>query len=69
MKGKNMRYNIWERLKSPVVIGQIILSIFAVVTAVTGQDYGELANKIVLVVAAIAAVFASINNPTTPNKL
>jgi hypothetical protein len=64
-----MRYTILERLKSPVVIGQIILSIFAVVTAVTGQDYGELANKIVLVVGALAAVFASINNPTTPNKL
>ena len=64
-----MRYNIWERLKSPVVIGQIIVSIFALVTAVTGQDYGELANKIVIVVTALAAVFTSINNPVTPNKL
>jgi uncharacterized membrane protein len=64
-----MRYSIWERLKSPVVIGQIIVSIFALVTAVTGQDYGELANKIVIVVTALAAVFAAVNNPTTPNKL
>ena len=64
-----MRYNILERLKSPVVIGQIIVSIFALVTAVTGQDYGDLANKIVIVVTALAAVFSAINNPTTPNKL
>ena len=64
-----MRTEFWERLKSPVVVGQIIISIFAVVTAVTGRDYGELANKLVLVVAALAAVFAAWNNPTTPNKL
>lgn len=64
-----MRTNIWERLKSPVVIGQVIVSIFALVTAVTGTDYGELANKIVLVVAALASVFAAVNNPVTPNKL
>lgn len=64
-----MRYNIWERFKSPVVIGQIIISIFALATAVTGQDYGELANKIVVVVASLAAVFSAFNNPTTPNQL
>ena len=64
-----MRYNIWERFKSPVVIGQIIISIFALATAVTGQDYGELANKIVIVVSALAAVFSAFNNPTTPNQL
>ena len=64
-----MRYTILERLKSPVVIGQIIISIFALATAFTGQDYGELANKIVMVVAAMAAVFAAFNNPVTPNKL
>lgn len=64
-----MRYNIWERFKSPVVIGQIIISIFALATAVTGQDYGELANKIVIAVASLAAVFSAFNNPTTPNQL
>ncbi len=55
---------ILERLKSPVVIGEIIVAVFALATTVTGTDYGNLANTIVGVVTAIAAVFAAMNNPT-----
>ncbi len=55
---------IIERLKSPVVIGEIIVAGFALATTITGTDYGDLANKIVGVVSAIAAVFAAMNNPT-----
>jgi hypothetical protein len=36
--------------------------------AVTGQDYGALANAIVAVVSTVAAVFAALNNPATKNK-
>ncbi len=63
-----MWYTILERLKSPVVIGQVILSAFALVSAVTGSDYTALADKIILVVTALFALFASVNNPTTKDK-
>lgn len=59
---------IKERLKSPVVIGEIIVAGLGLASAVTGQDYGPLANTLVAVVTAIAAVFAALNNPTTPNS-
>lgn len=63
-----MRYNIWERLKSPVVIGQIIVSIFAVVTAFTGENYDNLIAQITTIVTALFALFASVNNPVTKDK-
>ena len=56
--------NIIARLKSPVVIGEIIIAGFALATTITGVEYGALANTIVGVVSAIAAVFAAMNNPT-----
>ena len=64
-----VRYNILERLKSPVVVVQIIVSIFAVVTAFTGENYDNLIAQITTIVTALFALFASINNPVTPNKL
>jgi uncharacterized membrane protein len=64
-----MRTNILERLKSPVVVVQIIISIFAVATAFTGENYDNLVAQITTIVTALFALFASINNPVTPNKL
>ena len=54
---------IKERLKSPVVIGEIVVAGFGLASAITGLDYGPIANTIVAVVTALAAVFAAINNP------
>lgn len=59
-----MMKTILARLKSPVVIGEIIVAGFALATAFTGVDYGGVADKIVAVVVAVAAVFAAMNNPT-----
>ena len=59
---------IIERIKSPVVIGEIIVAAFALATAVTGNDYGAVANTLVAVVTALAGVFAALNNPTTKDK-
>lgn len=63
-----MWYTILNRLKSPVVIAQVVISGFALASAVTGSDYTELADKIVLVVTALFALFASVNNPVTKDK-
>ena len=49
-----MRTNILERLKSPVVVVQIIVSIFAVVTAFTGENYDNLIAQITTIVTAQA---------------
>jgi len=68
-----MNESVWSkiksRIKSPVVIGEIIVAAFALVTAVTGTDYGAVANTVVAVVTALAAVFAAINNPADKNSL
>ena len=64
-----VRYNILERLKSPVVVVQIIVSIFAVVTAFTGENYDNLIAQITTIVTALFALFAAVNNPVTPYKL
>ncbi len=57
-----MLETIMQRLKSPVVIGAIIIALFNLVTQVTGVDYGDLAEKIVAVVTAAASVFAALND-------
>lgn len=64
-----MRVKITERLKSPVVIGQIIAAIAAVWTAVTGEDVSKVVAIVVAVVTNVYALFAALNNPTTPDKL
>ena len=60
-----MRQTILERLKSPVVIGAIILALFNLATQITGVDYGDLAEKIVAVATALASVFAAMSASLT----
>ena len=48
-----MRNTILERLQSPVVIIQIIVSIFAVITAFTGENYDNLTAQISTIVTAV----------------
>ena len=57
-----MRQTILERLKSPVVIGAIILALFNLAPQITGVDDGDLAEKIVAVVTAFASVVAAMND-------
>lgn len=64
-----MRQTILERLKSPVVVIQIIVSIFAVATAFTGENYDALVTQITTIVTALFALFAAVNNPVTPDRL
>jgi len=54
---------ILERLKSPVVIGQIITNIAGVIILLM-PDKADFINQIVLLIMAIVNVFAGVNNPT-----
>lgn len=59
-----MRITILERLKSPVVIGAIIVALFNLVTAVTGIEFEGVADSVTLIVTNIGLVFAAINDAT-----
>lgn len=59
--------NILERLKSPVVITQIVTILGALVVAVMPEFDGSV-EKIVGAIAIIISVFAGLNNPTDPNN-
>ena len=63
-----MRETIIQRLKSPVVIAQLIVSVFAVATALTGKNYDNLVNQLTIIVTAAFALFSATNNPTTPDQ-
>lgn len=52
-----------ERLKSPVVIGQIITNIAGIVILLL-PDKADFINQLVIFIMAIINVFAGVNNPT-----
>jgi uncharacterized membrane protein len=58
---------MWEtikkRLTSPVVIIEILAAAAMFAKAVTGTDFGPLADTLAGLVTALFAVFAAINNP------
>jgi hypothetical protein len=58
-----MLRTVWERLKSPVVIIQL-LSILGAVVVVLVPGIDSSVDKIVAAVAVIINVFAGLNNPT-----
>lgn len=58
---------IKERLKSPVVIVQLI-SIIATFVVTIIPDKVEIVNNIVYTLTAIINVFAGINNPSDKNN-
>ena len=59
--------NILERLKSPVVIIQLI-TILGTIAVLVLPGYSEEFKEIVGSLAVIVNVFAGLNNPTTPNS-
>ena len=59
---------ILQRLKSPVVIGAVILAGFNFASELNGADYSGIANTIVAAVTALYAVFSALNNPTTKDS-
>ena len=63
-----MWYTILQRLKSPVVVGAVILAGFNFASELTGADFSGIANVIVAAVTALYAVFSALNNPTTKDK-
>lgn len=58
---------IINRLKSPVVIAQIISIIATLIVAIYPQ-FNDIVEKIVYSITAIINVFAGINNPTDRNN-
>lgn len=60
-----MRTTILERLKSPVVIGAIIVALFNLITAVTGIEFEGVADSITLIVTNLGLIFAAINDATS----
>lgn len=54
---------IIERLKSPVVIGQLLTNISGIIVLLI-PDKADLINELALVIMTIVNVFAGINNPT-----
>ena len=59
--------DILKRLKSPVVIAQLITIIGALVVTVIPECEGAV-DKIVYSLTVIVNVFAGLNNPTETNK-
>lgn len=59
--------NVIERLKSPVVIIQVISILGALVVAVM-PEFDGVVEKIVTALAVIINVFAGLNNPTDPEN-
>lgn len=57
-----MRNTILERLKSPVVIGAIIIALFNLVTAVTGLEFEGVAEYVTTIATNVGLVFAAIND-------
>lgn len=62
------REGVLERLKSPVVIGAVIVAAFNLAGTVTGVDYSDLAAKIVAVVTSVVTVFAALNDAKSKTK-
>lgn len=58
---------ILERLKSPVVIAQILTIIGALVVTIVPEINGAV-DKIVYALTIIVNVFAGVNNPTDREK-
>jgi uncharacterized membrane protein len=63
-----MWYTIMQRLRSPVVVGAVIVAGFNFVSELTGADFSGIANVIVAAVTALYAVFSALNNPTTKDS-
>lgn len=59
--------NILQRLKSPVVIAQLITILGALVVTVVPECEGTV-DKIVYSLTVIVNVFAGLNNPTDTSK-
>lgn len=57
-----MRETVLQRLKSPVVIGAIVVAAFNLVSQITGADYSAVAEHLVAVVTNVGLVFAAIND-------
>ena len=57
-----MRNTILERLKSPVVIGAIIIALFNLVTAVTGLEFEGVGEYVTTIATNVGLVFAAIND-------
>lgn len=64
--GKEKIMSIKDRLKSPVVIAQII-SILATLAVFFVPGYSEAIKAVVLALTSIINVVAGLNNPTDPN--
>lgn len=54
---------IIERLKSPVVIGQVITNIAGIVVLLL-PDKADFINELVILIMGVINVFAGLNNPT-----
>ena len=59
---------IFKRLKSPVVIAQLLTIIGALVVTITPELEGAV-DKIVYALTIIVNVFAGLNNPTDSGNL
>ena len=55
--------DFFQRLKSPVVIAQIVSILASLVVAIY-PEFNEVAQKIVYSITVIINVFAGVNNPT-----
>jgi hypothetical protein len=58
---------ILKRLKSPVVIGQLVTNIAGIVILLIPEST-ELTNQIVIVLMLLINTFAGFNDPTETNK-
>jgi hypothetical protein len=56
-----------KRLKSPVIIGQLVTNIAGIVILLIPEST-ELTNQIVIVLMLLINTFAGFNNPTETNK-
>lgn len=58
---------ILNRLKSPVVIAQLVSIVASLVVTLIPEAQG-VADKVVYVTTVLINVFAGVNNPTTKDK-